>query len=705
MFGRLFFSLCIIGCAGALCAQNKADSIIAELLRFRNRYGEYVREYEARVYIKGDAQVIRKNRLARYAPDFLYWDKASDRSFAEALVDLHYEAPNRFTQQIRAVNGDLPTANDIQDRLMQFLSINIYNPSIFNDRVVLPDLDNIFHYYRFEYVNALDTLGRTIHQIGIHPRRRSQKLISGHFYIADSTWTVFRLDVRGKWELFDYRIETQFGLQPGDFLLPRHSAVTFHMRVLGNEMESRYFSRFEYRSVRLDDSKARPAPLRYDLSNHFNIHSDTLPFVRDSSFWAVRRPFPLSPYEQSLLDRQAEAADSTLLRPATSWYFAKGLLAPASFRYNEAQFTYSGLINPLKLAYTKADGILYWQQFRISRNYGNGRAFRFQPSLGVLFQRKQVYFALPVSWLFAPARFGELSFHFGNRNRAYNSTIIRRITSAVPDSIRFSDLNLDYYRHYQSGLEARYEWTNGLMLYGKIHYDWYVPVRKGHPLSSDVGAGADVIQEVQNRYRSFVPSVGLRWTPGQFYRIDGHRKAYLYSHYPTFFVEYARGIRGVLNSNSHYERIEIDVQQKIPLGLNRSFHYYAGAGRFTNTRSVYFADFSHFQRRNIPLSWRDPIGGVFHVLDNDWYNAADAYAQLHLMYESPFAILQLFHRLTSDIVNERIYVSQLYTPARPCYTEIGYGIGNFIGNAGVFASFNRGRYQALGVRFALEWGM
>lgn len=696
----------------ALCAQNKADSIITELLRFRNLYGEYIREYEAQVYIKGNTQILKKNRLARYAPDFLYRDKKDDNYFTEALVDLHYEAPNHFTQQIRAVNGDLPTANDIQDRLMQFLSINIYNPSLFNDRIVLPDRNRIFHYYRFEYVDALDTLGHTIHCIGIHPRTSSQQLIEGHFYIADSTWTVFRLDVRGKWKLFDYHIRTQFGLTPRDFLLPRHSTVTFHMNVLGNETENCYFSHFQYRSVRLYDSNIRPAPLRYDLSNHFNASSDSIPFVRDSSFWAEQRPIPLSPYEQSLLEKRKTTADtdSALVRGAALRYFAKGFVVPASFRYNDAQFTYSGLLNPLKLAYSKSDGLLYWQQFRILRNYRNGRAFRFQPNLGILFQRRQIYFATPVSWLFAPDRFGELSFNFGNRNRAYNSTIIRQITSAVADSIRFSDLNLDYYRHFQSVLEARYEVCNGLLIFGKLHYDWYIPVRKNtppphRPVPPPADNDAGVIHLVQNRYRSFAPSVGLRWTPGQFYRIDGLRKEYLYSHYPTFFFEYARGIRGVLDSNSHYERIEIDIQQKISLGLNRSFHYYVGAGCFTNTRSVYFADFSHFQRRNIPQSWRDPLGGVFHVLGNDWYNAADAYAQLHLMYESPFAILKLFRHITSDIVNERIYASQLYTPARPCYTEIGYGIGSFIGNAGVFASFNRGKYDALGVRFAFELGL
>lgn len=699
--------LCLgIGCfTSVLFAQNKADSIITEVLRFRDLYGEYVQEYEAQVYIKGNTQVIKKNRLARFAPDFLYWDKLNDNSFAEAIVDVHYTAPNHFTQQIQAINGDRLTANDIQDRLMQFLNINIYNPTLFNDHVIVPGIRDIFDYYRFEYVAAIDTLNRHIHQIRILPKIRSQKLMTGDFYIVDNAWTVFRVDVRGKWELFDFHIETEFGLHPQDFLLPVHSAVTFHTNVLNNETESRYFSRIDYQSIHLLDANSRQKTLLYDLSNYFNIRTDSIPFIRDSAFWAERRPVPLSEYELSLWNQRKskqQAADSAVSL-WKSWNFAKGLTIPQSFKYNDTHFTYSGLMNPFKLAYSKLDGILYWQQFKIYRYFQNGRGFRFQPNLGILFQRNQVYFGTPASWLFAPAKFGEITFNFRNRNQAYNSTIIHQINQAIPDSIRFSDFNLDYYKHFQTDLQATYELMNGLLVHGGINYDWYIPVQNndaGRPLPND----DDLIDLVSNRYRAFVPAIGLRWTPGQFYRINGKRKEYLSARYPTFFIEYARGIPGIFNSNSHYERIEMDIQQKIPLGLMRSLHYYAGAGRFTNTRSVYFADFSHFQRQNIPQSWNDPMGGVFHILNGEWYNAADTYIQLHLMYESPFSILKLFRRMTMDIVNERIYVSQLYTPALPCYTEIGYGIGNFMGNAGVFASLVRGKYEAVGVKLAFELG-
>jgi hypothetical protein len=720
-----FLLLSFTGIVFSQSAVNNADSIILQVLKFRSLYGEYIREYDAYVYIKGNTQVKKKNFLAKYAPNFLYWNKKADNSFVEAIVDVHFTAPNHFTQELKALNGDRLNADDIRERVMQFLNVNIYNPTIFNNQILLPGVRDVFHYYRFEYVTSFDTLQHKIHQIRVIPKINSQKLLSGDFYIVDDSWTIFRFDIRGKWELFDFQINTEFGLKLNNFLLPLKSEITFHLNLLGNETVNRYYSKFEYESVKQFDWQSRPKPVNYDLSNYFNVLTDSVPIIKDSVFWQKNRPVPLTAFEKSLLkNRKAmqQQADSAALAQQ-SWKFSKGLVIPKKFQYSDTYFTYSGLLNPLKLAYSKLDGIVYWQQFKIYKQYEDGCELRFTPDLGILLQKKEVYFRTPVSWLFAPEKFGVVDFIFGNRNQSYNSTIIDQINRIVsPDSINFNDFNLEYYRHYYADLQADYEITNGLLIYGGLHYDWYVPVRNKtsneNPLKAP-GKVAKVIQDndvidiVNNQYRIFAPVVGLQWTPGQFYRINGKKKEYLDSRFPTFRLEYARGIKGLFDSNSNYERVELDLQQKLRLGLMRSLHYYLGAGWFTNTKSVYFADFSNFQRQNIPQSWNDPIGGTFHLLDGVWYNASKSYIQAHFMYESPFAILQLFRNINTDIVNERLYISQLYIPRKQSsapeklsryYTEIGYGIGNFLGNAGVFVSFNQGKYESIGTRFSFELG-
>ncbi|MDR2683693.1 MAG: DUF5686 family protein [Dysgonamonadaceae bacterium] len=476
--------------------------------------------------------------------------------------------------------------------------------------------------------------------------------------------------------------------------------------MLGNEVINHYFSSFRYTSVsKYTGNRFKPAT--YDLSDYFSLVNDTIPVVKDSAFWNKRRPVPLSDYEASFHGAGTPGKSSFFDK---YWNFYREVATPLRFNFHNTQLNYSGLLNPLKLAYSKTNGFTYWQKLRLTKRYDNGEELQFNPDVGYLFQRKEIYFSAPVQWVFQPRKFGEVYLAFGNRNQAYNSTIIDEIKRMVRDSINLEYLNkLNYYHHFYFETKLKYEIANGLLVHGGINWDWYTPVKSGEKSPStlpqedkDVEEKIDLVSET---YKAFSPEIKISWTPGQYYRINGKKKEYVFSRYPTFSLDYARGIQGIADSNSDYERIEIDVQQKISSGLMNSFQYYAGTGFFTNTQSVYFADFKNFQNHNFPQSWEDPIGGVFHLLDGNWYNASDFYVQAHFMYETPFILLKLFKGTIQDIFTERIYLSQLYTPILPCYTEIGVGIGNFIINAGAFVSFKRGKFQSFGTKITFELGL
>ena len=66
-------------------------------------------------------------------------------------------------------------------------------------------------------------------------------------------------------------------------------------------------------------------------------------------------------------------------------------------------------------------------------------------------------------------------------------------------------------------------------------------------------------------------------------------------------------------------------------------------------------------------------------------------------------MLQLLkHAAHKYLLSERFYLSQLWTPVLPCYTEVGYGVGSDLFNVAVFAGFEKGSYRNIGIKFALE---
>jgi hypothetical protein len=691
--------------------REKTEAILSKMFEYQEYYEKYMDEFDAHIYIKGNSHVNKKNILSRYAPDFLYLDKRGRNTFIESIIKVHFKQPDFFSHRIVAVNGTKVNIIDIQERVIQFLNHNTYNPKVIDGQILLPWTKGSTKYYRYEYLSQTDTLNHIIHQIKVTPKVKSLQLVSGVFSVVDGQWTIYRYNIGGKWKFSRFEIATEFGLTGDAFLMPSKTAVYFKTKLLGNETDSRYFASFEYTSLKRKQPEQEPETVNYDLSGYFEEPADSLPFVGDEMFWQKNRKISLTPEEETYLTRR-NVKNTSPPKDSISNLFEKllnipkGIVVPRRFDYNDSKMSYSGLLNPFKLAYSKWDGLVYWQQFRFFKQYETGQEVRFAPDLGILFRRKQVYFNTPVHYLFQPRRFGEINFNFGNRNQTYNSKVIDRIMEEVPDSIRFEDLNLDYFRHFKMNLEGKYEIYNGLIFKAGIHYDWYIPIRKENGDESQLRSSHQVSEDVkdltEDSYKTFTPMIGLTWTPGQYYRFNGKRKEYLGSRFPTFSIEYVCGVDKLLGSNSNYSKIEMDIQQKIPTGLMNSFQYYIGMGKFLNTRSVYFANFNNFQRYNFPQSWEDPIGGVFHLLKGEWYDASDSYVQAHFMYEFPFAVLRWFRGVSKDILKERIYASQLYTPVRPFYTEVGYGVGNFIGNVGIFVSLRHLKYEAVGIKFAFE---
>ena len=388
---------------------------------------------------------------------------------------------------------------------------------------------------------------------------------------------------------------------------------------------------------------------------------------------------------------------------------AQRLTGSWNWDLNATRIKYSGLLNPFQLGYSHRNGITYKQEFRISKTFPRDRQLRFNPDIGFVFKRKEIFVHLNALWEYLPERRGQLGLSLGNDNQTYSSKITNQIQEILKEhqaTIDFDDLDLDYFHHYYAELRNSIELFNGFELDTRLTYHQRTPVR---PKDNIIPPGGQLEDLAFSNYHDFVPSIGFIYTPRQYYRMDGHRKEYLYSYFPTFSLNVAKAIPGVLGSTGNYCRVEADMHQSINLGLSRRLNYHLSGGFYAQQKSTYFAEFYYFTRRNFPESWNDQIGGVFNLLSGEWFNASDKYMQAHLMYESPFVLFKFLARspkylqvASRYIITERFYLSQLWTPALPSYTEIGYGIGNNLFNIGFFAGFDRWKYDGFGLKFAFE---
>jgi len=197
----------------------------------------------------------------------------------------------------------------------------------------------------------------------------------------------------------------------------------------------------------------------------------------------------------------------------------------------------------------------------------------------------------------------------------------------------------------------------------------------------------------------------LNYTPESYYRIVKGVKQTEQSKYPTFSLNYTRGLSGVFGSNSSYHHINMGINHHIALKNLSGLNYTLAYGRFFNVNRIHFSEFKHFDAQPLPVL-ASGFEKSFQLLNYYKYSTSDQYFEGHLHYKTRLLLIKRLPIISKRIWSENLYVNYLATPTLKNYLELGYGIGNILaaGNLGVFTSFENGKYQSVGVKVGFELG-
>lgn len=676
----------------------QADSLMRQVIRLAPRYQQAIQHYQADTYIKGYTYTPKRNRMIRYMHWLTPVDKHPDNQLFELDAQSNYQAPNHYQNRIKAFQTSRLSEGSHYQELFAFINMNIYAPTIYDKEIITPLSPEADKYYAFRLEGSELVEGRLLHRIRFTPRKWSQKLLSGELQVVDSLWTVDRILMKGRASLEDFEIDMRFSREESQQLLPVQADLRMQFEAFGNQIITELHAALRYQEVIYNTSFEEGDHLSLDETRYYTVAGDSLRLITDSSYWASRRDKPLSTTEQALYNETPtiEQIDSSLINHYAQ--LGQRLTSTVNRDYKSVRMQYSGLFNPLQLSYGSEHGVTYKQELRLSHTYARDRQLRFHPEVGILFRSKQLRIKATTDWEYKPERRGMLRLTLANDNQEFPSEVIQliseklQLTEKVKD-FNFKELDLPYYHHYYADLSNQIELFNGLTFFGGIAYHLRTPVQKERE---------GTLIKLKNA-NDFEPFIGLTYTPRQHYWMDGYRKEYLYSAFPTFRLELGKGIYGVMGSHSDYWRLETGLNQTLRLGLSERLSYNFSSGFYFETRYNYFANFRYFAKQYFPEPWRDRFGGIFHLLSSDWYYASERYVQAHCMYEAPFILLHFIKPRTHRyIISERFYLSQLWTPVKPNHTEMGYGVGNDLLNVALFLGFDKFKYQGAGLKLSLE---
>lgn len=716
---RLVFFLCIISWSLTVQARcEAADSIISRMHRTAGIYADYITEYQANLYVKSQLDIIKKNWGFRHIPGLFKSEKDVNRYIMETYSDLHFTAPHIYDQKIKAMAGTVNDSRNIPG-MMDFFNINIYSPYLLGKQLLSPLAPNSNRYYIYTIDSiSCDSQQRIEYHIRYTPRNKSFQLIEGEMTVTEGVWSVRKFNFKARSELLDFTCSIDMGEigQPDEYL-PANYNINVLYAFAFNVVEGYYEAILKYHDIKFKTSApVSAAKKNYNLSGSFSLRCDSTSYQRNESSFDSLRLIPLTNAERLIYRKYqkrqaAKNRENEKPRPVTTkdkWNSIGDFLFDDN-RWNLADnvtLHSSPFINPLLISFSKSYGISYRQDLKFSTRLKNERSIYTGARLGYNFNNKEFYWTLGTDYTYWPEHRGILHINLGNGNRISSSQIIDELKKLPTDSVlNVNDLNLEQFSDFNIEISNQLEIINGLNLHVGLIFHQRTPIEKPdipfYNLNLPEHVQEGLKSSVRPQYRSFAPRIKVEWTPGQYYYMNGRQKVNLGSRFPTFILDYERGIGNVFKSTGVYERIEFDMQHHIKLGLLSNLYYRFGTGFFTNMKETYFVDFVNFRKNNLPNGWNDEIGGVFQALNGKWYNVSPYYVRGHITYEAPFLLLRHLIKYTSHVQNERIYLNMLTMSHLGPYFELGYGIGTFIFDAGVFMSLEH--YNKIGFGFKLTF--
>lgn len=692
---------------------NVRDSVLSQVLRFVPIYSQAVKGYESDVYMRGNFKVHKQNQLIRFVPSMFRLNKNVSDYVVESVGELHYTCPDIYNLKIHAYCGTFRRNQGELGNTMEFLGMNVYSATLLPGKLISPLDEKGSRYYDYRLDSVCGVGDSLLYYIHILPRNKSIQLVSGYMVVDGGRWTIREISLKGRVELLTFDIHITMGQEGETALLPGRLRLNLLFDFVGNKIEADYTAILNYTSVRMENVDSTVVSSsgnsKYDLTNSYRLVCDRKQAVEDTAYVALHRSYPLNDKEKGIYDdyrqrKQQFLQDTVSNRRKTLTFLGEvGDALISHYTLDLSDFgsvRCSPLINPLMVSYSHSNGFSYKQEFKYNLLFPNERWLRAVPRIGYNFTRKEFYWNVNAELFYWPERLAALGVKLGNGNRIHTSRVMDEIKH-IPDSLLdFDKLNLDYFRDSYLQIGHQIELVNGLELTTGVSIHRRTVIDK--PEISLPNIHANEWSELQSAYISFAPRLKLQWTPGQYYYMNGRRKIKLRSRYPTFLLDYERGLKGVLGSTGSYERTELDVQQQLPLSLMSKLSYRLGAGFFTDQDEVYFVDFANFTRNNLPVGWNNEIGGTFQLLDGHWYNSSRYYLRGHLTYEAPFLLVPHLKKYTRMIDSERLYAGVLFEERLTPYVELGYGIGTHIFDFGLFVNNVNGRFNEFGCKFTFE---
>ena len=681
-------------CNDAAC--HNTDSLVLEVMKRNLADKEATGERFGRLYIKQRTGAFKNNLLLNALPGMPRFSKGKENYITELFYQFHHTGYGIMELRRRSYNTNFRHGNGEIDCATGFAKTDPRD-SRYLKNIISPLYPAHSKYYSYAADSTAAHNGKIYRRISFKSQFDNIRLLEEGWVWIDDSCHISELYFKG-WDE-QSRFEATYTMdESSNTVSSIHADIDYSF--IGNRLNIVADAIFDYDYIMPADIAKSSNTDKYNLTANENVEWDTTVIADRKEYARMNRRAELDKDELSALCKPDSAAGQqskeSKRKNERIWNLGDKMISSHSYNWDNGDIRLSPIIEPSHLDYSSSRGLSYKMSMNIRNRLSHDRELRFKPQIGYNFKQKALYWNVDGRFLYSPARQGEIAISAGEGNHTYSSAVLDKIKEMNPDSLNFDRLNLKYFRNLYLETSHKSEIANGLTLLTGVNFH-----RRELEQNPDRIPGSHGTS-LKDTYSQFAPHMRITWQPGMYYYMNGRQKVYIGSSHPAISLDVEQGVNGILGSNSIYTRAELDIQYKLPMRTDGNLYMRFGTGGYLYTKDVYFVDYAFLKSNSLPLERSEELGGVFQLLDAEWYNAANKYVRGNLTYETTYHSLQKLFPRIKFLKNEYIYCNILLLSQLRPYMELGYGIATPYVDMGLFVSSQNGKMHRIGYKISFS---
>ena len=690
--------------------EDPAYEIIRQAIKKRPFYESQVKAFEAEVYVKGMINLINlpKTIMGQKIPDEDRKEMGLDSSgkgiiyLTESVTKVYAEEPDKL--KLEVVSTRVSGNNGLGFSFPAFISFYKNNVNIapqVNPRgFVSPIADKALSFYKYKFLGSFFEDGEEVNVIKVTPKRDYEPLFSGIINITENDWRIFSchltLNKKSALEILDSLEISQI-----------HRPVTNDVWRIKNQVIHFTFNKFGIRS----EGNFVNVYSKYNLEPDFPkgffdrvvIKYDTAVNKKPHSYWDSIRPVPLEPQEikdYQTKDSAFEARNDSSEYNLDSLRKKQGPLKLVQLFWSGVNRTHYSRVNQYKISF---------EPLLKTLQYNTVEGVAINPSLVI--SKYSKILKNEVSFI-ADARYGFNNHHFN----PWGGFVFKNIEEFDPDksfkrhsyfvaggkrvSQFFKESDIDglgntigsllYGRNYMKLYENYFgkagfnkEWESGAKFLIEGEYEDRLPINnttdyiwnKKWQFRYTPNYPVELLSTQFQRHQAAIVHASFSFQPGQHYIQFPKRKFSIGSDYPTFTLDYTKGLKNVFGSDVDYDKWSFNVTDEVNLKLAGVLNYNFTTGGFLNNNSVFAQDYKHFYGNQTIIA-NQYLRSFQNASYYQFSNASSFYTELHFEHHSNGLLSNKIPLLKKWNWNFVEGANALYVHPNNKYGEVFIGLEN-----------------------------